>query len=373
MVKPPKKDDPSYPGIKTVQMKNDTYAIMVNFKYKSKRYPTKNFTKIFGSKTETKAKNKLDEVKVLISQGINPFLNTPYTLNEFWYKRFDRKVKNGEWTNNTPRNYQYFYEAHIKDVIGHKKLDKITYEDLQKVLDKLSDRQGGTKNTFKRLMRPLFEEAIKNDIIKDNVINKLETQKEGSNKNIELRTSEEALSIVKNIYNAIPQYKVLSKTQDPEIKMFLYMVLLTAHRKGEIMKLTKEDVVMEEKKIISPASITKTKEDYHFPIPKECLEYIDNIESGLLFPTLKRGSTHAIFQRLLKLTDIKFYKGKSLAIHDTRRLMLTIMITDCKIDGMLADACLSHKQRGVIKHYLSFSYKDIKKSYKKYWKKIKKL
>ncbi len=78
-----------------------------------------------------------------------------------------------------------------------------------------------------------------------------------------------------------------------------------------------------------------------------------------------------MFQRLIRLTDIKFYNEKSLSIHDTRRLMLNTMITNCKIDGMLADACLSHKQRGVVQHYLSFSYKDIKKSYKKFWKKIR--
>jgi integrase len=128
---------------------------------------------------------------------------------------------------------------------------------------------------------------------------------------------------------------------------------------------------MEEKKIISPPSITKTKEAYHFPIPKECILYIENIKSGLLFPTIKKGSLYAIFQRLLKLTDIKFYEDKTLSMHDMRRLMLSIMIINCKIDSRLADACLSHKQSGVIQHYISFAYKDIKKSYKKYWKKIR--
>ena len=361
----------AYPGITTKKSKNGVNNVYVRFKHLGRTYPVKNFTRLFGCKTETQAYNKLQEIKVLISNGTNPFLNTPYTLNEIWDKRFERKVKNKEWTNNTVKNYKYFYEAHIRNTIGHKKLDKIIYEDLLKVLDKLSDRQGGTKNTFKRLMRPLFEEAIKNGIIQENVINKLETQKEGSDKNISLKTSKSSLSILRKLYNAIPQYKVLKKHQDPEIRMFLYMVILTAHRKGELMKLKKENVVMEEKKIISPASITKTKEDYHFPIPKECLSYIDNIESGLLFPTIAVGSTYEMFQRLIRLTDIKFYNEKSLSIHDTRRLMLNTMITNCKIDGMLADACLSHKQRGVVQHYLSFSYKDIKKSYKKFWKKIR--
>lgn len=125
-------------------------------------------------------------------------------------------------------------------------------------------------------------------------------------------------------------------------------------------------------KIISPHTITKTKEDYHFPLPKECKKYVESIKEGLLFPTLKRGSMYQIFQRLINLTNIRVYEGKKISVHDTRRLMLTIMITECKIDSRLSDYCLSHKQSSVIEHYLSFDYKDVKKSYKKYWKLIRK-
>ena len=361
-----------YKGISTKIMTDGSKAIMVRFKYQNKTYPVKNFTKLYGCKTETQADKKLDEIKVLISQGKNPLTSSPITLNDFWYERFQEKVDSGEWTNNTPRNYKYFYEAHIKNSIGHLKLDKITYDDLKKVLRKIANRQPGTKNTLKRLLRPLFAEALKSGIIQENVVIKIDTFQESSDRSIEHRTSEDELSIIRELYNAIPNYKVLSKQQDPEIKMFLYMVVLTAHRMGEIMKLRKEDVVMKENKIISPPNITKTKEPYHFPIPDECREYFESVEDGLLFPTLKRGSTYAIFQRLLKLTSIKFYKNKTLSPHDTRRLMLMVMIRDCKVDSMLADSCLSHKQSGVINHYLNFSYKDKVEAYDKFWKLIRK-
>lgn len=356
-----------YKGITTKIMADGSKAIMVRFKYQNRTYPIKNFTNLFGCKTETQAFNKLQEVKVLISQGKNPLIYSPHTLNDFWNQRYEEKVSSGEWTNSTPINYKYFYDAHIKNTIGHLKLDKITYEDLKKVLKKLAKREAGTKNTLKRLLRPLFAEAVKSGILHENVVNNIDTFQESSDRKIEDRTDDDELSIARRLYDAIPKYKVLSKQQDPEIKMFLYMVLLTAHRMGEIRKIQKEDVNMEKNKIISPKNITKTKEEYHFPIPEECREYIDSIEGGLLFPTLKRGSTYAIFQRLLKLTDIKFNKGKTLSLHDTRRLMLMVMIRNCKIDSMLADSCLSHKQSGVINHYLNFSYKDKVEAYEKYW------
>jgi len=361
----------SYKGITTKTLKNGDTAVMVRFKYLSTTYPVKNFTKLFGCEDEQQAHEKLKEVKVLISNGIDPFLNTPYTLNEIWYERLKKNEKSGKWKKITIDNYSYYYEAHIKKVIGHKKLSKITYNDLDKILENMSGKQGGTKNTLKKLLFPIFDEAKKRGDIQKNITELLPSHKIGNDKNIELRTAESALSIVRQLYKAIPEYKVHCKAQEEELKMFLYMVVMTAHRIGEILQLKKEDVILEENKIISPPEITKTKEAYHFPIPKECLEYIENIDSGLLFPTIKRGSLYAIFQRLLKLTDIRFYRGKTISMHDMRRLMLNIMIMNCKIDGMLADACLSHKQKGVLKHYLHFSYKDIKNSYKKYWKRIK--
>ena len=46
---------------------------------------------------------------------------------------------------------------------------------------------------------------------------------------------------------------------------------------------------------------------------------------------------------------------------------MTIMVTKCGIDSALADYTLEHKQQGVKKHYVNFTYKDKVKAYKQYW------
>ena len=97
------------------------------------------------------------------------------------------------------------------------------------------------------------------------------------------------------------------------------------------------------------------------------LEYIENIESGLLFPNMNRNGIYAMFKKFVKLADIDLYNNKNISMHDTRRFLLTIMIRDCKIDSVLADTCLNHKQKGIIKHYLSFTYADVNEAYQKYW------
>jgi len=357
-----------YNGISKKVMKDGSTAIFVRFKYLNTTYPVKNFTKLFGCNTEKQAYDKLNEVKLLISQGKNPFVNTAVTFDQLFVKRTEEQVRDGAWKEITKDSYMLYYNKHIKKIIGHKKIEKITIDDLNKITTNMVEYEASTKNILKKLLYEIFEKATTAKVISKNITNDLKRYKSNSNKNIDQRTSEDPLRIIAKIYNAIPEYQVHCKSQEQEIKMYLYFVLLTSRRVSEVLKLKKEDVVLEEMRIISSPSITKTNIEDHFPLPRECLNYIENIEDGLLFPTLKRSSLHAIFKRLLNLTDIKFLKVKrSLSLHDTRRLLMSVMVTNLKIDSTLADTCISHALEGTKRYYLSFSYKDREEAFKKYW------
>jgi len=361
-----------YPGITTKVMKNGTTSIMVSFKYLSKRYPTKNFTKLFGSKTEKQAYDRLQEVKIEISKGRDPFITTKETLNELYEERKKISLNNGTWKPRTVENYDYFYNRYIKNTIGYKKLSKITYEDLRKIYDvEMAHVENSTKNQFKRIVRPIFVEEVKKGNIHTNVIDIIETYNMPVRETLELRTDENNLDIVKKLYKAVPQYEALAYHQKEEFRNYLMMIVMTAHRHGELRELTIEDCYLDKRMIIAPKTITKTKEDYRYPIPEELIPYLETIKSGLIFPTIKKGSVDMMFQRLVKLAGIETFKGKRISPHDMRRLMLSVMIRDLRIDSVLADTCLNHKQRGVINHYLSFTYDDIKSSYEKYWKIIR--
>lgn len=362
----------AYAGITKKAMKNGSVNIFVSFKYLSKRYPIKNFTKLFGCKTEKQAYEKLQEIKLEISKGRDPFVVIKETLNELYDDRVETKLKNGAWRQQTADNYNYFYNRYVRDSIGYKKISKITYDDLRNLYDKgMNHVEDSTKNQFKMIVRPIFTEELKKGNIHTNVIDLLETYNMPVREKIELRTNEKDIEIVRKIYNAISKYKALKKEQKEEIQAFFYLILLTAHRHGELRRLRIEHCYIEEGFFLAPKTITKTKEDYKYPIPHEVIPYLKKIKSGLIIPTIKRGSIYQMFQRLLEEAGIKSFENKSLSPHDSRRLMLTIMIRDLKIDSVLADSCLSHKQTGTIKHYLSFTYKDIEESYNKYWNYIR--
>jgi len=360
-----------YQGITKKILNNGEEAIFVRFKYLSKTYPVKNFTKLYNCKTIKQAFDKLQEVKVLIRENKDPFSSKVNNLNTLFYEKLEENLNNKKWRKDTTaKQYKYFYETNIKQKLGHKRLDKITYTDLDNIIKNLSHTKSGYHKKLKQLLNPIFKDALKRKEIYSNPLDLIVIEKVDKKQKISLRSMDDNLVIVKKLYKSIQEYQGQYKKQRVEIRIFFMLVLLTAHRYGELLKLRKEDVYIDKNLIVSQTDITKTKEDYHFPIPEECFEYIKNIESGLLFPNLTYGSLYMIFQRIVKKAEINLFNNKNITIHDTRTLMLNIMIRN-GIDSRLADTCLDHKQPSIIEHYLDFSYNDKVKAFEKYWSLIR--
>ncbi len=84
-----------------------------------------------------------------------------------------------------------------------------------------------------------------------------------------------------------------------------------------------------------------------------------------------KGGIFAKFTKLVSQTNIVLYNDKKISLHDTRKLMLSVMIKDLHIDSRLADYCLEHSAEGVIAHYLDFHYEDKRIAFDKYWELIK--
>lgn len=360
-------------GIEKTKLKNGEVAIYVTFKYLNKRYPKKNFTKLFNCRTIKQAETRLEEIKSDIRDNKNPFNPQGETLNDIFYRRLEKMVKDKIWKKNTTaKGYKIFYEAHIKEPIGHKKLNRITYSNLDDILDSLSGKSTSLKKKVSFILNPIFEKARKRGEVTDNPCIDLPTFETKKMEQIKYRSSENNLLIVKKLIKASYEYKAQYIHLRKETNYFFIFLIFTSHRYGEILQLKKENLRMNENKVIAPLSITKTKE-YHYPFPIECKEYFESIENDtdLLFPNLTYECIYMMFQRLVRNAEIDLYLGKKLTAHDTRRLMLNIMISDLKIDALLADDCLEHAQTEVISHYLDFSYEDKEEAYFKYWELIR--
>lgn len=172
------------------------------------------------------------------------------------------------------------------------------------------------------------------------------------------------------MYKMILNYNFRVKEKREEFRIFYLLALFSAHRIGELTKLTKDDIYISKNLIISNKKITKTKIDSHFPIPPNCFEYIKNIEKGLLFPNVKYSSICLTFQKMIENSDIEMIKNKKLSPHDIRRLFLQIMIKQ-GFDSRLVDSCLDHQEKGTIDHYLDFEYSQKLEVFQKYWELIR--
>lgn len=360
----------AYKGISTKTLNDGTKAIYVRFKYLGKIYPVKNFTKLFNCTTERQAYEKLQEIKSNIRNGYNPFNPQGRTLDDYWQRRFEKMVKSGEWRTNTQKIYKVYYDKFIKNEIGHLKLDQIKIDQLEYIHEKTSGKSAIYQNRLKLILNPIFDKALLRGEIRVNPLNAIKSLKVDKKPKLTTRSLDNHLEIAQKLYKAIDSYKAQFIHQRKEIKNFLYLMLLSGHRYGELIELTKDDVYLEHNLIVSPAEITKSKEDYHFPIPSEILEYIEGIGEGKLFPSISYGSVYMIFQRLVKIANITLIKGKKLSAHDTRTIMMNSMIK-LGLDSRLADFCLEHKQPEVLEHYLDFDYDDKVQAFNTYWESIR--
>ena len=132
------------------------------------------------------------------------------------------------------------------------------------------------------LLNPIFKEQVKKGNIYVNEVDKIDKVKTPIRERLELRTNTKELEIIKELYTNIKNYDFRTNVNIEEIKNFFYLTILTSHRWGEILQLKKSDCYLKHMKIISPSTITKTKIDYHFPLPLECVEYIKNCKKNII-------------------------------------------------------------------------------------------
>lgn len=344
--------------------------IMVRFTHDCITYPVKNFTKLFGCTNRTEAQIKLEEVKYLMSQGKDPFSKSLETFAEIYEDKLDVNEANKKWSYNTVKNRRHFFNKYIKENkrIGKKRVEKITYNDIKSLLEPFGDK-GSSKNTAIDILRPVFNEAFDKGVIHKNLMKSEAFKKEryATKLEIETRAHTHQVDIIRGLYESIPLYNKAIPRHIEMHKAFLYLLVMTAHRSGEIILLRKEDIDLENKKIFAPASATKTKGGYQYPLPDEVFDYVKNHKGGLLFTSPSSGSIDRVFKRLVDLAEIKLAENHKIAGHDTRRLFMSIMVEELNIDSNIADFCLEHKKNDIMVHYLHLKYDTKEETFKKYW------
>ena len=362
-----------YKGILTKILNNGTKNIYVRFKHNGTNYGVKNFTKLFGCKTEKSAYDKLYEVKIALSQNSNPFDNKSLILNDLW----DKKLLTVKWKENTRKHYINFYDIVIRDTLGRKALNKITAKDILNLKKQYSHKSISYQNRIKSLISPIIDDAIINGDLEYNPLSILKNEVAPSAQSVSEKVIDNELEIAKKMYSKlvnkevqyISDYHHRRFDHNEETNALFTLMLMTVHRFGELLQLKKSDIY--KNKIISPKEITKTNRPYEFPFPLELNDYVEKIgNNDLLFPNLNRAMISVRFQKLIQNLNLTVVKNKTITAHDLRRIFTTILAKE-RVDINLIDYALEHKIRGVMSHYLHYSYDDKKEVFDKYWELIR--
>lgn len=305
-------------NIYIIKNKKGKEQVMVRFSWNSYRYPVKNFTKLYGCKNKTEAKTKLKAIITDLEKGIEPFITVPTKLNELWeeYTQYKLKLRQGGkkgrtgWKESTYVTNTNQYDKWVRKKIGHKKFSKVTLEDIHTILSKDMAHLGNSSKSFVKLMlQDFFNYAKKFKLIEKNILeNKgLTHERTFNHRKIRDISEDKPLIILRKIYNTIEKYETpLKKFQTPEVRSMFYLLILTAHRIKELRLLTSKHIELHNNKFVATPDITKTTEYYHFPIPYEVKEFLEETlkTRDELFPNMLSETLLKRWKKLVEMAGV---------------------------------------------------------------------
>ena len=354
-----------YTNIYELEMSNGEKHYLAKFAHNGTRYSDKNLTKLFGAKTAKIAFEKLTDIRIQLSKGIDVFSSKSDKVDElvtiYLSTRSDAYRKNSTAS----------YNKHAKPIIGHLLISKVTKEHLLKIKKNMENLglASSTIKTIRTILFPIFEEAYNNEVINRNIIKGLEMGVHGVKPKLTDRIDESLTSAVKKIYHT-------ALKEENDYNIFFLISVMCARRFGEIAELKYEDII--DNIVHVRASTTKTYKHLHadstaetYPLPTEVLTLLRKDGSGRLFEHWHRTYMDRYAKMIDDDTNLKLKplaKKFPIRSHDNRNFLQTLLSKDYGIDNV-GVACLSHKidKSNINARYTSMEFEYRLTLYKAYW------
>lgn len=283
----------------------------------------------------------------------------------------ERKIILGEIAGTKPEDFRYYAKIFLKDKEHIK-----TYDQLERIIEILNERFGDlridtinrgmvkefvrdrlkivTPKTLKNYLTPLrgiFNNAIDDEVIKDNPCNYISLPKH-TRKTVEPFTSEQVAEILNNATGWL--------------RSFLALCFYTGMRTGEVLALMHSDIDLENrvirvKRSINKGKITTPKTESSIrdvPILDELIEYLPKIDKSLwVFPKddgkpffALAGSKQKEWRLLLERLNISYRK-----IYTTRHTFIVSMLKNTDLSILEVAQMVGHtSSKMIIQNYGQF-------------------
>jgi len=353
-----------YTNICELEMANGEKHYLAKFHHNGTRYSDKNLTKLFGSKTAKIASEKLSDIRIQLSKGIDVFSTKSDKMDELAYDYLDTTSDSYKKANT------FFYNKHIKPVIGHLLISKVTKEHFLKI-KKNMENLGLATSTIKKVrtvLFPIFEEAYNTEIIPRNTIKSVQMGVHGTKPKLTDLIEEPLAVAIRKIYHT-------ALNEEYDYNVFFLISIMCARRFGEIAELKYEDI--RNGVVHVRASTTKTYKDLHadmivetYPLPKEVLNILQT-GTGRLFQHWHRTYMDRYATMMKERVNLKLRplaKKFPIRSHSNRNFLQSLLSKKYGID-YVGTACLSHREEksNINARYMSMEYEDRLELYETYW------
>ena len=366
MARKNKLEKTKYSNIYELEMSDGTINYIAKFIHNGTRYGEKNLTKMRGKTSAKAAFDELARWRVKLSEDSNFFNVKSNKVEDLLFNYLDTR---DDTYNKVSR---YYYNKHIKPVIGHLHITKVEKHHLE-TIKKNMENLGLASSTIKKartILHPIFQDAFDDEIVKRNVIKKVKMGVHGVKPKLTDRLNEPLIQAVRKIYQA-------ALKEENDYNLFALISVMCARRFNEISQLNYEDII--DGVVNVRAETTKTFKDLHpkmtaeqYPLPKEVLDIIGTEpKSGKLFKHWHRTYMDKYATMMKDNVDLDYKplaKEYPIRSHDNRNFITSIMSKRYGIDYIGA-ACLSHHQEksNVNVRYNDIEYEDKVKIYNEYW------
>jgi integrase len=228
--------------------------------------------------------------------------------------------------------------AEIRAALGSRKVAELSYDDIERLHRRVSDRTKYQANRIAAVLSRMFNMAIRSGWRTDNPVRGLPRNEEPKRRRY---LSKDEIGRLLSALDAHP---------DQQAANIIRILLLTGARKSEVLKMRWQDIDPEAGRWVKPSAHTKTKIEHQVTLSSAAVEILEELRdngSPYVFPE-KNGHRADFFRMWVAVCRAAGIKNAR--VHDLRHTNAALMASD-GASLLVIGAALGHTQASTTHRY----------------------
>ncbi len=266
-------------------------------------------------------------------------VNLKATVNDYW-----KVVQiDANWKDSIKRNYNYYYEKHLKHLLGNIAIVDLKPATLSTLNSNLRHLKTRSRRKAYEILNPIIARAIEDELISVSPIKKhhVPVRKASEEKKFITDAENKYYLVHKAIHEVFPDR--------PDLKA-IFLFGFHGRRVGETVQLKWNDIIFNDNTYLIRAEHSKVNEDMIFTLPEEIKDALLEISDAKLNSNddvFKIKNVTRYYKVIREHTGIDEYE-----FHWMRNLLASALASQ-GVEAIHLSAILGHNDPNTIKKYLS--------------------